>query len=103
MTPIDRVRRRYVFDPSMFDPPDQDEYAYCIYTFEIEGRVYDVRRYLDDPEEAHILSNVRNADEQALADARLIARHLVDEEGVRVVHRYNTKTGVFDRRVVPAD
>jgi hypothetical protein len=45
---------------------------------------------------------MRNADEQALADARLIARYLIDEEGVEKVNRYNTATGIYDRPVEPA-
>jgi hypothetical protein len=92
-------RKEYVFEPSAFDPPEQDQYEYWVYTFEIEGRDYSVRRYCDTPHEAHILSTVRNADEQALGDAAAIARFLLEEEGVRRVHRYNTRTGTFDRLV----
>jgi len=95
------LEKRYHFDPSSSDPPGQDEYEYWIYRFAVDSRTYKVRRYTDFPEEAHILSNIRNADEQALADAALIAKYLVDQEGVTEVNRYNTATGIFDRRVVP--
>jgi hypothetical protein len=96
---IRRVDKEYVFEPSAFDPPEQDQYEYWVYSFDVDGRDYTVRRYCDEPEEAHILSTVRNADAQALGDARTIARFLIEEEGVRRVNRYNTRSGVFDRRV----
>jgi hypothetical protein len=89
------------FDPSTSDPPEQDEYEYWMYRFDVDGRIYDVRRYTDFPTEAHFLSTIRNADEQALLDAASIARYLVDHEGVSTVNRHNTATGVFDRRVQP--
>jgi hypothetical protein len=96
------VTKRHVFEPSAFDPPDQDQYEYWIYEFQVEGREYVVRRYTDEPDRATILSNVRNADEQALADAVQIARYLIEREGVATVFRYDTKTGVFGRKVEPA-
>jgi hypothetical protein len=100
--PIELVKKEYRFDESSFDPPEQDEYRYWLYTFEVSGRTYFVRRYCDEADEAHILSNVRNDDEQALADAGDVARYLVDLEGVRRVNRYNTATGLFNRPVEPA-
>jgi len=96
------VTKRYVFEPSAFDPPDQDQYEYWIYEFQVEGREYVVRRYADEPDQATIVSNVRNADEQALADAAEIARYLIDREGVSAVFRYDTKSGGFGRKVAPA-
>src|SRR5215204_6916292 len=97
-----RVTKRHVFEPSAFDPPDQDQYEYWIYEFTLEGREYQVRRYTDQPDVATILSNIRNADQQALADAAEIARHLIENEGVRTIYRYDTKTGGFGRKVEPA-
>jgi hypothetical protein len=96
------VETRHNLVPSIFDPPEQDQYDNWGYTFEVDGRTYEMRRYCDMPEEAHFLSNIRNADEQALADAGLIARYLIDEEGVEEVNRYNTATGTYDRPVEPA-
>ncbi len=100
--PITRVEKQYVFEPSTFDPPEQDQYEFWAYTFEVDGRRYEVRRYCSFPEEATILSTIRNSDDRALADAALIARYLVDEEGVETVNRHNTASGLFDRRVEPA-
>jgi len=96
------VTKRHVFEPSAVDPPDHDQYEYWLYEFQVEGREYAVRRYTDEPDQATILSNVGNADEQALADAADIARYLIDQEGVATVSRYDAKTGVFGRKVEPA-
>jgi hypothetical protein len=96
------VAKRHVFEPSAFDPPDQDQYEYWAYTFDVDGREYDVRRYCDDADEATILSNVRNADSQALGDAQRIAGYLIEHEGVLRVYRYDTRTGVFGRLVASA-
>jgi hypothetical protein len=95
------VEKRYVFEPAL-GPEDQDQYEYWAYSFDVDGRVYDVRRYCDDADEATILSDVRNADEQALADAERIARYLIEHDGVLRVYRYDTRTGVFGRLVASA-
>jgi hypothetical protein len=96
------VTKQHVFEPSAFDPPEQDQYEYWAYEFNVEGREYAVRRYTEDPHEATILTNVRNADEQALADVAAIARYLIESEDVTTVFRYDTKTGVFSRKVEPS-
>ena len=95
------AEKRYVFEPSAFDPPEQDQYEYWEYDVSVEGRPYYVRRYCNEPEQATILDTIRQTDARAQADAAAIARFLVENEGVHDVYRYNTKTGVFDRRVVP--
>jgi hypothetical protein len=96
-----KVTKQYVFEPSDLDPPGQDQYEYWIYDFTLEDRHYGVRRYTDTPDHATILDRIRNADEQALADASAIERYLVASEGVETVYRYDTKTGVFGRVVEP--
>jgi hypothetical protein len=55
----------------------------------------------DTADGATIFANIWNADEQALADATVTARHLIESGGVRRVFRYDTKTGVFGREVQP--
>jgi hypothetical protein len=68
----------------------------------MDGRVYDVRRYCDEPDEATILTNIRNADSEALADADRVAAYLLERERVRRVYRYDTRRGLF-RRLVAAE
>jgi hypothetical protein len=34
--PITRVDKEYVFEPSGFEPPDQDQYEYWSYTFDVD-------------------------------------------------------------------
>lgn len=95
------VEKRHVFEPAV-GPEGEDRYEYWAYCFDLDGRVYDVRRYCDDADEATILSDVRSADEQALADAERIARYLIEHESVLRVYRYDTRTGVFGRLVASA-
>ena len=88
-------------DPRAFDPPAQDQDEYWLYTFELSGRTYSVRRYTDEPERAAILDIIRRSDEGALADARAIARYLIETEEVGRVDAYNTSSGVYDWPIDP--
>jgi hypothetical protein len=80
-----KVTKDYVFEPSLFDPPDQDQYEYWDYTFHFGDRELAFRRYVDDPDEASIAHPPRRAeiyDDGELAEA---VEYLVREEGVRRV------------------
>jgi hypothetical protein len=78
-----------------------ETHRYWVYEFEVAGCPYNARRYTDTADGATIFANIWNADEQALADATVTARHLIESGGVRRVFRYGTKTGVFGREVQP--
>src|SRR5436309_15574037 len=62
------VEKRRMFEPSTSSPPEQDQYEYWVYSFDRDGRVFEVRRYCDDPDEAMILTNIGDGDEGALQD-----------------------------------
>ena len=96
-----KVTKEYVFEPSAFDLPDQDQYKYWLYTFNLSERTYSARRYTDQPERATILDTIRGSDAVAQADARAIARYLMDVERVERVDAYNTHSGSFDWRIDP--
>ena len=89
-----KVAKEHIVGPSDLDPPGQDQYEYFAYTFTIDDRVYEVRRYVGD-DHATIVSTVRDSDDQARSDAESIARHLIDSEGVARVYRYDTSTGGY--------
>ena len=95
------VTKELVFDPSSSDPPEQDEYEYWLYEFRIDSRSYTARRFTDEPQSATIVSTIRDADAEAVADAARIARYLIDVEGVKEVFRYEGKTGIYSQRVEP--
>ena len=80
-----KVTKEYVFEPSVFDPPDQDEYEYWVYTFEFGDHELAFRRYLDDPEEASIPDAPRKAEIYDDAEFAEAVAYLVREEGVQRV------------------
>ena len=74
-----------MFEPSVFDSPDQDAYEYWVYTFDFAGRELAFRRYLDDLDEASIPDPPRKAEIYDNADFAASVAYLVREEGVRRV------------------
>ena len=80
-----KVTKDYVFEPSAFDPRDQDRYEYWVYTFGFGNRELSFRRYLDDPDEASIPRPPRKAEIYDDADFAEAVAYLVREEGVRRV------------------
>ena len=44
------VLKEYCHDESAFDPPAEDEYRWFEYEIDVDGRIYEVRNYLDDDE-----------------------------------------------------
>jgi hypothetical protein len=80
-----KVTKEYVFEPSVFDPHDQDEYEYWVYTFDFGGRELAFRRYDADPEEASIADAPRKAEIYEDAEFAEAVAYLVREEGVQRV------------------
>jgi hypothetical protein len=89
------VLKAYCHDESSFDPPEQDDYRWFQYEVDVDGRVYEVRNYVDD-DEASISRWVGGVRDE---DAARIARFLIEHEGVRRVTRISTKTGGYTRVV----
>jgi len=89
------VFKEYRHDRSAFDPPDQDDYRFFEYEFELEGRVYDGRRYLGE-DNATIGRALRR---MPRGDATRIARFLIDRDGVRRVDRFSIAFGIYNRIV----
>ncbi len=87
--------KEHVVEPSAFDPPDQDLYEYWAYTFEIEGRTYRARRYVDTAHEV-VLEDIRRKDDRSVVDARTVASYLIANEGVTLVKGYNVSSGTYD-------
>ncbi len=77
--------KEYVFEPSAFDPPDQDEYEYWVYTFRFGERELTFRRYVHDYDEASIAGPPRKAEIYDDAEFAEAVEYLVREEGVRRV------------------
>lgn len=88
------VLKEYCHDESAFDPPEQDEYEFFEYEFELGGRVYEARRYADEDE-----ASVGRLGHLPAGAATAIARFLIEREGVRRVNRFNLRRGTFDRIV----
>ena len=91
------VLKEYVHDESSFDPPGQDDYEYFEYELDVDGRVYEARRYCDDDGASIERSEAIVRDE----DAERIARFLVEREGVGRVTRLSRETGAYTRVVEP--
>jgi hypothetical protein len=91
------VLKEYVHDESAFDPPEQDDYEFFEYEIDVDGRVYEARRYCGDDEASVERSEAIVRDE----DAERIARFLVEHEGVVRVTRLSRETGAYTRVVEP--
>lgn len=89
------VLKEYCHDESAFDPPAEDEYRWFEYEIDVDGRIYEVRNYLDDDEASITRREAIVRDE----DAQRIARFLITHEGVRRVTRMSRKTGGYTRIV----
>jgi hypothetical protein len=89
------VLKEFCHDESAFDPPQQDDYQWFEYEIDVDGRIYDVRRYVyeDDASITRSEAIVRDG------DARRIARFLIEHEGVRRVNRLSWKTRAYTRIV----
>jgi hypothetical protein len=89
------VLKAYCHDESAFDPPEQDEYRWFQYEIDVDGRIYEVRNYVDDDEASISRREATVRDD----DAARIARFLIEHEGVRRVTRYNRRSGIYDHIV----
>jgi hypothetical protein len=89
------VLKEYCHDESAFDPPEQDDYEFFEYEIDVDGRVYEVRRYCYEDEASVQRSEAIVRD----GDALRIARFLVEHEGVRRVTRLSKRTGAYTRIV----
>jgi hypothetical protein len=89
------VLKEYVHDRSAFDPPEEDDYRFFEYEFELGDRVYEARSYVDEDEATIGRSEgiVRDA------DAERIAQFLIAREAVRRVTRFDRRTGTYSRIV----
>ena len=89
------VLKAYCHDESAFDPPEQDDYRWFQYEIRVDGRIYEVRNYVDDDEASISRREATVQDE----DAARIARFLIEHEGVRLVTRLSERTGAYTRIV----
>lgn len=89
------VLKEYVHDQSHSDPPEEDDYRFFEYEFELGDRVREARSYLEDDEDMIGPPDAVVRD----ADAERIARFLIAREGVRRVTRFDRRTGAYSRIV----
>ena len=79
------VTKEYVEDLGERDADGRYDYAYrfWIYRFELDGRTYQARVYVDDPDEANVLESGMSRLPQYEDDLRAIGAYLNADAGVR--------------------